>query len=863
MAQNLIRIKQIDQAELSGFIASTLNTGIPLFINITGNNIVYTTGDQTISGIKTFVSRPTVNGTGFLLSGEASSAILPNTIVYTTGDQTISGIKTFKNDLYFSSGIYDSNNKLIIDDQIILLSGRSRTSSVGTPILISAGLQPQPGTINLRGNITLNNGVNSGVLTLIYNTGSSDPFVKVNSNNKITIGENLPLGFSHPEMLYVLGDIYGTNLVYNSGEQLIRSDKYFEYITDSSRLLPLIIKASGGISITDPITNTLYPTSGYYTYNTNLHLYEQSDPAGPFYIFLCDYNKCISNKYSWRISSSISGGRTLYDNYSDSVQVYKDQIFPKTNWTPFFGSNPINFEYADIYNFNYTDYITDLSFIKVKNNRTIDFLNDEGYQTASLSKSNLLLEKVSFGENINLTTASEIRFNNDQDLAEETISINSNGINLSSVHLNKKYYSYSFRKEDSPILNKFVNIFNGTDLTGNLGAIVDGQSFLIKNLSNTDLKIKPAEKYTSYYSGFTGWGDNQYDQITFSAQDDVDMDILKAYTKSSYSLILLDNGKISGFGLDQAGETYLGRKLTGVIDLALGTKHAIAKLNISGKISGWGDNFFYQSSKGNNLTGVVKVVAGDYHTLALLNNGKITGWGANNYGQVAITTGYNDRFGAFTGNWSNSPLFNLSNVIDISAGNNFSLALLSGNGYSGFVTGWGKNDYRQLASGIKLSGVTQISAGTNYALAILDKDKRVTGWGDNFYGQTLSGRNLTGVSNISAGQFHSLAIISTNQTVTGWGYNNQGQTLSGAYLTGAKQISAGDFQSVAVYFPRQSEKIYRADEPKPDPSTYNGKEKIENYYSITLAPKQSVELLGVKNSNYTGWVVLNTSAGVI
>jgi hypothetical protein len=40
-----------------------------------------------------FTNRPTVNGTGILLSGEAAQ--LPDTIVYTTGDQTISGTKTF------------------------------------------------------------------------------------------------------------------------------------------------------------------------------------------------------------------------------------------------------------------------------------------------------------------------------------------------------------------------------------------------------------------------------------------------------------------------------------------------------------------------------------------------------------------------------------------------------------------------------------------------------------------------------------------------------------------------------------------------------------------------------------------------
>jgi hypothetical protein len=41
---------------------------------ITNANVVYTTGNQTISGLKAFGSRPTVNGTGVLLSGEAAGS---------------------------------------------------------------------------------------------------------------------------------------------------------------------------------------------------------------------------------------------------------------------------------------------------------------------------------------------------------------------------------------------------------------------------------------------------------------------------------------------------------------------------------------------------------------------------------------------------------------------------------------------------------------------------------------------------------------------------------------------------------------------------------------------------------------------
>ena len=127
-------------------------TGV--FDNIEASNLVYTTGDQTISGIKTFAQgfevgsgfvgtstlyvsssgtvginnedpqasldvsgsvlfsqRPTVNGTGVMVSGDINTAdfYLNNNpsgyitgiqnLVYTTGDQAISGIKTFANNV--------------------------------------------------------------------------------------------------------------------------------------------------------------------------------------------------------------------------------------------------------------------------------------------------------------------------------------------------------------------------------------------------------------------------------------------------------------------------------------------------------------------------------------------------------------------------------------------------------------------------------------------------------------------------------------------------------------------------------------------------------------------------------------------
>jgi hypothetical protein len=93
MSKSLIRKNQLhpDVADLiSGFGDNFFIT--PEQLNL--ETIVHTTGDQTINGEKSFTSRPSVNGTGVLLQGEAAPGVVEN-VVYTTGNQTINGVKSF------------------------------------------------------------------------------------------------------------------------------------------------------------------------------------------------------------------------------------------------------------------------------------------------------------------------------------------------------------------------------------------------------------------------------------------------------------------------------------------------------------------------------------------------------------------------------------------------------------------------------------------------------------------------------------------------------------------------------------------------------------------------------------------------
>ena len=73
--------------KLSSFYPVTIGTG----------SFVYSTGDQTISGVKNFASRPTFNGSGLAMTGEFITVgnLDTQNIVLRTGDQLISGVKTF------------------------------------------------------------------------------------------------------------------------------------------------------------------------------------------------------------------------------------------------------------------------------------------------------------------------------------------------------------------------------------------------------------------------------------------------------------------------------------------------------------------------------------------------------------------------------------------------------------------------------------------------------------------------------------------------------------------------------------------------------------------------------------------------
>ena len=133
----------------------------------------------------------------------------------------------------------------------------------------------------------------------------------------------------------------------------------------------------------------------------------------------------------------------------------------------------------------------------------------------------------------------------------------------------------------------------------------------------------------------------------------------------------------------------------------------------------------------------------DITVLALLKNNTITGWGNNDDATLYGVTGY-------AGNWTGSPVGKLTNITDISCKNNACLALKDDN----TITGWGNNGFGKIYGTIlyndpmndiftgnysdtPLSQLTDIASAKvgYYHSLFLKTDGTLISWGDNSYNQ--------------------------------------------------------------------------------------------------------------------------------
>jgi hypothetical protein len=253
---NLIRLKQLDQADLSGFFNDAfVNTGLA------SKTYVDRFSDQTVSGIKTFVNGVNLDGIDTLnLSGvditiTSGNVVLTNAlsapnvlnIVYTSGNQIISGVKTFVN-----SGIFSLSGTSVLS---LPNNPLSIVGSGNTYIQVNIQNRATGATATADLVITANNGTDaSNYIDLgINNSGYNDPnfsnggaydgYLFVNGGSldigTQTTGTNIEFHIGGTTAIrtiaritsdglnIVSGALIASNVVYNTGNQTISGIKTF------------------------------------------------------------------------------------------------------------------------------------------------------------------------------------------------------------------------------------------------------------------------------------------------------------------------------------------------------------------------------------------------------------------------------------------------------------------------------------------------------------------------------------------------------------------------------------------------------------------------------------------------------------
>lgn len=279
---------------------------------------------------------------------------------------------------------------------------------------------------------------------------------------------------------------------------------------------------------------------------------------------------------------------------------------------------------------------------------------------------------------------------------------------------------------------------------------------------------------------------------------------------AAFTLVRRSNGTVASWGYNTDGQRGDGTAgapsdTVGTVTLPAGRTarkisaggyHALVLLD-NGDVYGWGLNDNAQLGLGDVLSRTaptkitlprpaISVAAGRTFSLALLDDGRVFAWGANNIGQL----GDNTRDAASTP----VAVRNLTGVTQIAAGNSHALALRN----DGSVWAWGANASGQLGDGsfkpsrvpvaTGLTQVTRIRAGGDVSMAISQR-RALYLWGENADGQLGFGTAAStdvGVPTVvlrdmvdaAAGERGSIA-LGSNGLLVGSGANDAGSLGDG------------------------------------------------------------------------------------
>lgn len=187
---NYIRVKQINQAELTGFFVDSISSESGLLLDfaeqaalaVFSSGTVLLTGNQNISGNKTFLNNLNVSGDVTI-----AGTLRYNEIIDTTVTGNISGYTGIFDSIYANNIIYNTGNN------ILFITGDQNVSGNKTFL----------DNLNISGDLTLNGGLYINDIEELNLTGAN---------------------------------IYADNLVYNTGDQTINGIKTFA-VNSSSRVL--------------------------------------------------------------------------------------------------------------------------------------------------------------------------------------------------------------------------------------------------------------------------------------------------------------------------------------------------------------------------------------------------------------------------------------------------------------------------------------------------------------------------------------------------------------------------------------------------------------------------------------------------
>ncbi len=251
--------------------------------------------------------------------------------------------------------------------------------------------------------------------------------------------------------------------------------------------------------------------------------------------------------------------------------------------------------------------------------------------------------------------------------------------------------------------------------------------------------------------GFSGEVPRSSPQVVFS--DCVDISLGK--DRWGYIVALKKDGTVWRWGRETTSPVQMsGLESIDIVDVESGgNSPSIFVIDSSGNV--------YSAFNPTQviINNAVKVSIGDYHSLALKNDGTVWAWGNNLYGQLGDGTTEQKP--------PSSPVqvVGLSDVIDIAAGEGFSLALKS----DGTVWSWGDNSNFKLGyinDGPQLlprqipglSNITSIKTGYNFSVA-LHRNGTVYRWG-YYTGSTISViSELSGIVQIAAGADNNIGAI--------------------------------------------------------------------------------------------------------